>query len=240
VPTKPVSPRAHIVGSGGHSPYLEDQHCGAFAQDAYCADAFKSRHYPKGFVTVFGSSHIGEDNKAGEPTVIAANNKLDQDIREFAKQWTARYGTAYPILSGAGPGLMEAANRGAAEAAKSIGYTTYYDPNPNPKADPKHPHGGNPAAAFWRYNSKDIVTDGLIFSSIAMRESAMILHSAAIIIAPGGTGTEWETFQILETIKSKQLIGVPIYIVGPRDLDWKSLEARLGDMVAAPRSRVAK
>ena len=44
-----------------------------------------------------------------------------------------------------------------------------------------------------------IVSDGLIFSSVAMRESMMVLHSAAVVIAPGGTGTEWETYQIIES-----------------------------------------
>jgi predicted Rossmann-fold nucleotide-binding protein len=59
----------------------------------------------------------------------------------------------------------------------------------------------------------------------------MILHSAAVILAPGGTGTEWEAFQIIETIKSRQLTRVPIYVVGNREMHWKSFDARVSDMV---------
>ena len=201
------------------------------ARDWYCADAFKERNYPNGFVAIFASSRIVELNTKADPPTNAANDELYRQIRSLANHWTQRYGATYPILSGAGPGLMEAAGRGALEAGKSIGYTTYYDPNPSPTPDPKRFYGGNPAAVFWKHAGQDILTDGLIFSSIAVRESAMIRHSAAIIIAPGGTGTEWETFQILETIKSHQLINVPIYIVGGRVFNWTSLEARLSDMV---------
>jgi predicted Rossmann-fold nucleotide-binding protein len=199
------------------------------ARDMYCADQFKSKNYPKGFVTLYGSSRIGERNSRGDAAVIAANDRLYQEIKGFAYQWTRRYGAAYPIMTGAGPGLMEAGSRGAKEAGKSIGYTTYYDPGST--ADPARPYGGNAALAFQKYNSQDIITDGLVFSSIAMREAMMIMHSAAIIIAPGGTGTEWEAFQIIETIKSRQLNRVPIYIVGDRKMHWKSFEDRLNDMI---------
>ncbi|MCC6543272.1 MAG: LOG family protein [Nitrospirae bacterium] len=47
----------------------------------------------------------------------------------------------------------------------------------------------------------------------------MILHSAAIIIAPGGSGSEWEIFQILESVKSDQLKAVPIYLVGENGIE---------------------
>lgn len=200
-----------------------------YAQDLYCADQFKGSRYPNGFVTVYGSSRIREHNTGPDPVLNAANDKVYAQLKQFAHSWTARYGRAYPIMTGAGPGLMEAASRGAIEVGPSVGYTTYYDPAQMPT--PSRPYGGNPAVAFWKYQGRDLLTDGLIFSSIAMRETSMILHSAAIIIAPGGTGTEWETFEILETIKSKQLANVPIYVVGARDVHWKSLDARLADMV---------
>jgi predicted Rossmann-fold nucleotide-binding protein len=60
----------------------------------------------------------------------------------------------------------------------------------------------------------------------------MVKHSAAMIIAPGGTGTEWETYQIVESIKSRQLAKVPVYLVGDRKTHWASLDARLADMAA--------
>lgn len=81
---------------------------------------------------------------------------------------------------------MEAGSRGAYAAGKSIGYTTYYDP-PKEGDNSGRPYGGDPKAVYKKYNDKeDIITDGLIFSSIAVREMEMILHSAAIVIGPGG------------------------------------------------------
>jgi predicted Rossmann-fold nucleotide-binding protein len=189
-----------------------------FAEDLYCANEFKAKNSPNGYVTVFGSSSIKQENDRGTPEMRAANNHLYDYVKAFAKDWTQQYGKNFPIMTGAGPGLMEAASRGAREAGdKSIGYTTYYD-DPTPKSDPRHPYGGDKTKVFNPEN----ITDGLIFSSIAIREDMMILHSAAIIIAPGGTGTEWETFQILETLKSKQLMPVPVYLVGDRALYWAS------------------
>ena len=60
----------------------------------------------------------------------------------------------------------------------------------------------------------------------------MIRHSAAIVFAPGGTGTEWEIYQAMETIKSRQQSPVPVYFLGDRAVYWAGLEARLKDLVA--------
>lgn len=203
------------------------------AQDTYCSDALKAMHFPRGFVSIYGSSRIREKNAAcdarGEncnDTIRAANDAIYADIRNFAHAWTTRYGKQYPIMTGAGPGLMEAGNRGAKEAGgPSVGYTTYYDRST--ANDTRKPYGGDPKQALNAY-----VTHGLIFSSVSIRELAMIKHSAAIVIAPGGTGTEWEIFQIIEIIKSRQLTRVPVYLVGNRQIHWQSLDARLTDMMA--------
>ena len=201
------------------------------ARDVGCAYRFKAEKYPRGFVAIYGSSRIGENNTTqADPAVRAANNELYQGVRQFANRWTRLYGGKYPILTGAGPGLMEAGSRGATEAGgPSIGYTTYYGPSRD--------KGGDARLAFQQYKDKDgklhdIVSDGLIFSSVAVRESMMIMHSAAIVIAPGGSGTEWEIFQILESMKSQQLNPVPIFLVGNKERYWKSFEQRLREMAA--------
>lgn len=199
------------------------------ALDASCAQAFRAQRYPNGFVAVYGSSRIGERGRSANAELNAANDKVYAEIRRFAREWTAAYGKRHPILTGAGPGLMEAASRGALDAGgPSIGYTTYYGPS---RAD-----GGKANLAYQRYKPADgpeidLSTDGLIFTSVALRESMMIAHSAAIIVGPGGTGTEWEIFQILESMKSQQLDRVPIVLMGHRQLHWRSLEDRLDDMV---------
>ncbi len=117
--------------------------------DLRAAYRFKAVKYPGGFVTIFGGSRIPE------------STALYQQVREFARSWTTQYGTKLPILTGAGPGIMEAGSRGAMEAGgPSIGYTTYYGPATD---------HGDPKLAFRRYVSietkqtNDIITDGLIF-----------------------------------------------------------------------------
>ncbi|MBC5784949.1 LOG family protein [Ramlibacter sp. USB13] len=186
-----------------------------FARDFACSDAIQARSFPRGYVTIFGSSRIGEND---DPIYAA--------VRSFAHQWGARYGRTVPVMTGAGPGLMDAANRGAAEAgAPSVGYTTYYDRTPTPT--PQRPYGGDPTKALNAH-----VTHGLIFSSVAAREAAMIKHSAAMVFTPGGTGTEWEIYQVVEMIKSRQVLPVPVYFFGDRARYWKALDARLDDMVA--------
>jgi predicted Rossmann-fold nucleotide-binding protein len=198
------------------------------ARDLHCANEWKAKHFPKGYVTIFGSSRIREKNAGPDAAVNAANDKVYADIKTFATVWTQRYGNALPIMSGAGPGIMEAAHRGASEAGRSIGYTTYYDTAATPTPD--KPYGGNPAQTLARFGGKDIVTDAFIFTSVSMRETLMVLHSAAMIVAPGGSGTEWETFQLLESIKSRQVLRVPVILFGDRTTHWASFEARLADM----------
>lgn len=192
-------------------------------KDIYCAEAFKKK-YQNGFVTIFGSSRIEEKNYINDPEVNAENDKIYKQVYDFAYIWTQKYGEKYPIMTGAGPGLMEAGSRGAIDAnkLKSIGYTTYYGAS--------RENGGKASEAFAKYGKKDIISDGLIFSSVVVREYMMILHSSAMIFTPGGTGTEWEIFQTIEKIKSGQLKRIPIYIVGNKQKNWKSFYDRLDDM----------
>jgi len=205
-----------------------------FNRDYACADKFIKNKYPNRFFTIFGSSRISERNKSGNKVIDEANDKLYQQIYNLAYKWTKHHASKYPVLSGAGPGIMEATSRGAMDAGgPSIGYTTYYGPSRKSK-DGKA--GGDASKAFWMYRAENkapqnIFTDGLIFTSVAVRESFMIMHSAAMVFAPGGTGTEWEIFQTIEQIKSGQLTQVPIYIVGDKTIHWKSMYNRLEDMM---------
>lgn len=189
------------------------------AEDVFCADKFKKGKYPNGFLTIFGSSKISETNSKATDGINKANNDLYANVKKFAYLWTKAYGKKYPILTGAGPGIMEAGSRGAVEASgPSIGYTTYYGPVAS---------RGNPNDAFAKYHENQIITDGLIFSSVAIREYSMIRDSAAIVIAPGGMGSEWEISQTIETIKSQQLNSVPIYMIGDKEIHWETFSKRL-------------
>jgi len=140
-------------------------------RDLYCASWFKAAKYPNGFIGIYGSSRITEANQQADARVKQANDKVYQEVKAFAEQWTRQYGKQLPVLTGAGGGLMEAAARGAmAAGGPSIGYTTYYG-----KA---REGGGKPDLAFWTYGTQadgskaPLITDGLILSSVGIREYA--------------------------------------------------------------------
>lgn len=198
-----------------------------FNKDFFCAERFITEKYQsKKFLTIFGSSSIKE---AGDTSRYngANNNKIYQQTYDFASKWSKTH-PEYPVLTGAGPGLMEAAARGAmAGSGVSIGYTTYY------KDSAKN---NDAATAYWRPldgvdKGKQIISDGLIFSSVSARETIMILHSAAAIFVPGGSGTNWEIFQTLEMLKSNQLSEIPVYMLGD-SVHWATYQSYVNDMVA--------
>jgi predicted Rossmann-fold nucleotide-binding protein len=213
------------------------------ARDLACAKAFKEQHFPNGFVTVFGSSQIADAaesplmskdfrvNAIDDPNNGLAFRHFYKEVQMFAKEWTETYGNkfGYPILTGAGPGLMEAASRGAKDGhGPSVGYTTYYQDSKTKVWN----------GAFYRHNQEAITSTGLIFTTVSARETAMITHSAAAIFAPGGTGTSWEIFQTLEMIKSQQLRPIPVYFLGSAD-EWKPLTDMIEDMVKHGTLKVA-
>jgi predicted Rossmann-fold nucleotide-binding protein len=178
-----------------------------FKRDIDASFRFRKK-YPSGFVTIFGGSQL-------------KNQKALSFIRDFSEKWTKKNGGKIPIMTGGGRGAMLAGNEGAKNGGgPSIAYATYFGDSRVPCP---------PGNADKVYADPTTITDGLIFSSIAIRETMMILHSRAIVFCPGGTGTEWELFQTLETIKSKQLKQVPVLLIGGKE-DWSSFENRVSKM----------
>ncbi|MCU7237353.1 LOG family protein [Pseudomonas peradeniyensis] len=220
-------------------------------RDLACSEKFKSDlGLIGGYVTIMGGSKFGkpEDELKCKDGADCKNKKAEKEqrdklyraVQEFSRAWTGNYGDKYPIMTGGGPGLMEAGSRGAKEYISrssdtsrrhSIGYTTYYTPFDikNPRCG-KGPRCADPALVMQKHDGNDIITDGIVFTSVAVRESQMIRHSSAILIGPGGTGTEWEVYQILETIKSAQLRAVPIFLIGSKEKYWETLISRLKQM----------
>jgi uncharacterized protein (TIGR00730 family) len=123
-------------------------------------------------VVVFGSARVRE----GE-----ANGWYDA-ARRFAKLVSEKSGpqaTHNIIATGGGPGIMEAANRGAYEAgARSIGYniTLPMEQEPNPYSTPE-----------LTFN----------FHYFAMRKMHFAMRAAALVVFPGGFGTMDELFELL-------------------------------------------
>ena len=100
------------------------------------------------------------------------------------------------IMTGGGPGVMEAANRGAFDAgAKSVGLniTLPLEEFPNP-----------------------YITPGLCFCFhyFAMRKFHFVLRAKALVAFPGGYGTFDELFEVLTLVQTQKLKQIPVVLVG--------------------------
>jgi len=130
-------------------------------------------------VTIFGSARTNEENKYyKEAKVLAA--KLSSN--------------GFNIMTGGGPGIMEAANRGAdRESVESIGLNI----------DLPFEQELNP------YTTKELTFD-YFFS----RKVMLVKYSMAYVIFPGGFGTLDELFESLTLVQTRKVTGVKIFVVG--------------------------
>jgi uncharacterized protein (TIGR00730 family) len=138
---------------------------------------FRTMHFSGPCITVFGSARFDETHKY----YIAA--------REFGKR-IAEMG--FSTLTGGGPGVMEAANRGAFEnGGESIGCNIKlpFEQKPNP-----------------------YVHTSITFNYFFIRKVVMVKYSYAFIILPGGFGTMDEFFETLTLVQTKIISGFPIVL----------------------------
>ncbi|MGB6241936.1 MAG: TIGR00730 family Rossman fold protein [Castellaniella sp.] len=130
-------------------------------------------------VSVFGSARIAR----GHPFY-----ELGQEIGARIAQ------LGVPVIAGGGPGLMEAANRGAFEAGgRSIGLNIRL---PRENSD----------------NSYQ--TDSLHFEYFNSRKASFFMHSLAYVVLPGGFGTLDELFEAITLVQTLKQPPAPIILIG--------------------------
>ena len=130
-------------------------------------------------VTVFGSSRFPEDHR----------------YYQLARQLGYQLGKAgFTVMTGGGPGIMEAANRGALEAeAESVGCNIQL-----PREQESNP----------------FLTVQLKFNHFFVRKVMMVKFSSAFVILPGGFGTMDEIFETLNLIETQKLQQFPLVVMG--------------------------
>jgi len=140
---------------------------------------FNVLHFVGPCVTVFGSARFKEGNK----------------WYELAREVSGRVAkTGFTIMTGGGPGIMEAANRGAKEAGgKSVGCNILLP----------FEQTGNPWLDKW-----------VNFKYFFVRKVLLLKYSYGFIIMPGGFGTMDELFETLTLIQTQKVRNFPIVLMG--------------------------
>ncbi|SHK06298.1 hypothetical protein SAMN02745194_04078 [Roseomonas rosea] len=147
-------------------------------------------------VVVFGGSRVREDGPGRQPFWYA-------EARRFGRIVSERGGALHPvagirdnvIATGGGPGIMEAACRGAHEAgAPAIGFNI------------RLPHEQAPNA----YTTPELTFQ---FHYFAIRKLHLAMRARALVVFPGGFGTLDELFEILTLRQSGRMGKVPILLV---------------------------
>jgi uncharacterized protein (TIGR00730 family) len=123
-----------------------------------------------------------------------------EEARRFASIVSSRFQTEgrrdFVVVTGGGPGIMEAANRGAAEAdARSVGLniTLPHEQKPNPYITP---------ALCFR------------FQYFAIRKMHFVMRARALVAFPGGYGTLDEVFEVLTLVQTGKVDRIPVILIG--------------------------
>ncbi|MFM9997010.1 MAG: TIGR00730 family Rossman fold protein [Phycisphaerales bacterium] len=157
--------------------------CRIFAE---CIKGFRALHFVGPCVTVFGSARFKDDHP-----YYALAREMGSRISKLG----------FTVMTGGGPGIMEAANRGARDAeGPSIGCNIQLpmEQKPNPYLD---------KFVEFRY--------------FFVRKVMLVKYSYAFVVMPGGFGTLDELFEALTLVQTGKIRQFPVILMG-RDF-WKPL-----------------
>jgi uncharacterized protein (TIGR00730 family) len=157
---------------------------------------FRNLHFVGPCVTVFGSARFPENHH-----YYALARTLGQRLAQ----------AGFAVMTGGGPGIMEAANRGAKEAkGVSVGCNI------------KLPIEQKPNRYLDRW---------VTFDHFFVRKVLLFKYSYAFVIMPGGLGTTDELFEALTLIQTGKIAHFPIIIMGKEY--WRDIAELMRKMVEA-------
>ncbi len=132
-------------------------------------------------ISIFGSARTKPENKYYQLAVDVA--------RRMTKE-------GYGVITGGGPGIMEAGNKGASmDGGLSVGLNIDlpFEQSHNPYINPEH---------------------NLNFRYFFVRKVMFVKYAQAFVVLPGGFGTLDELFEVLTLIQTKKITEVPVILVG--------------------------
>ncbi len=181
-----------LSGAKGWVRNLRD--CAGIAQEFYYGFSRLRNIGP--CVTVFGSARF----------------ESDHSYYQLARNTAHRLGQqGYSIMTGGGPGIMEAANRGAREAGVlSVGCNIElpHEQHPNPYLD------------VWTE-----------FNHFFVRKVMLVKYSSAFVVLPGGFGTMDEVFETLTLIQTAKIKRFPLVVMGTEY--WQHLRTFINNTMIA-------
>jgi uncharacterized protein (TIGR00730 family) len=157
-------------------------------------NGFRALHFFGPCVTVFGSARLGEDHPA-----YAVGRDVGRRLSALG----------FTVMTGGGPGLMEAANRGAKDnGGRSVGCNIRLpiEQDPNPYLD-----------------------RSVSCQHFFVRKVLLFKYSYGFVALPGGLGTMDELFETLTLIQTRKIENFPVVLVGTEY--WRPLTALLDRMV---------
>ena len=140
-------------------------------------------------VSIFGSSRVRPEDEYYKKAVYLARRLVEK---------------GFAVITGGGPGIMEAANRGAAEGGgKSVGMNIRlpFEQKPNPYANIR-----------------------IEYKYFFVRKVMIVKYAMAYVVMPGGFGTMDELFEAVTLIQTKRIKAFPVILMGSDYwnglLDW--------------------
>lgn len=163
---------------------------------AEVVDGFETLNKLGPCISIFGSARTQPDNK-----YYKLASRIAQRLTE----------EGYGIISGGGPGIMEAANKGAyLEGGLSVGLNIDlpFEQSHNPYIDPDK---------------------NLNFRYFFVRKVMFVKYAQAFVVLPGGFGTLDELFEVLTLIQTKKISAVPVILVGSEY--WSGMKQWIHDVM---------
>ena len=151
----------------------------------------------------------------------SARTKPDNPYYELGREVAEKFALlGYGIITGGGPGIMEAANKGAQKGhGKSVGLNIDlpFEQNHNPYIDQEH---------------------NLEFDYFFVRKVIFVKYAQGFVILPGGLGTLDELFEALTLIQTKKINKRPVVLIGHQY--WDGLFQWIKEAMLSQESNISE